>query len=95
MKTFEDFTQVVHKAMGSEPMVVIPWEQAHDPRLVRVRRARQSTGGTVFDEETFYADELETPIESIEREALIFEALNAKKREAAEKDSPRKVSHLN
>lgn len=99
MKTFELYTQVVHKAYASEPMVVIPNPPYHtvEAGQVTVRRAvNTAKGGVQFQIEVYWTDELETPLESIDREAELFKAMNAKRDEINGKQpGPVGIQHLN
>jgi hypothetical protein len=82
LKYFNDFDVVVHKALGNEPMVVLPKiNTSFTESEVLVRRAVQGRDGTHFRDDVFYSDELETPVEALEREAELFKLLQAKKEE--------------
>ena len=85
MKFFEPFTIVTHKALGSEPMVVIPYSTEKDPgdQSTLVRRVKSTSDGVVFETLFFYPEELETQEESIEREGALFVYLSQKKKELA------------
>lgn len=86
---------VVHKSLGSQPLVVIDVEDEE----ITVRYGTQGKEGVVFPVTGFSPEELETPIESIEREADIFKTLTRKKDEVnaelAEPTSPSGIGHLN
>lgn len=69
---------VVHKSMGGQPLVVI--KLTEDGHIV-VRYGTQGQEGVRFIDELFQSAELETPVESIEREGEIFRTLNTKKKE--------------
>lgn len=85
---------VVHKSLGSQPLVVT---QVLVTGRVVVSFATQGNEGLRFRESTFLPDELETPVQSIEREAEIFKALNAKRDEinSGKTPGPVGISHLN
>jgi len=77
LSNFETGTVVVHKSLGSQPLVVTAIEPEG---YVSVRYATQTqSDGTVFVAITFNEFELETPVASIEREGEIFKVLNAKR----------------
>lgn len=90
---------VVHKSLGSQPLVVI--KQLEDGGKVVVSYGTQGQEGVRFGETLFLSEELETPVESIEREAEIFKALNRKKDEVneelrrSEPVGPSGIGHLN
>lgn len=88
---------VVHKSLGSQPLVVTGFTENG---YVDVRWA--FNGPTGLDDFRVYRlvpEELETPVESIEREAEIFKALNAKRDEingeTGKKPGPVGIKHLN
>jgi hypothetical protein len=73
---------VVHKSLGSQPLVVLA---VNPDGSISVRYATQAQDrGTFFQSITFLSEELETPFESIEREGNLFRALNAKRAEIQE-----------
>lgn len=89
---------VVHKSLGSQPLVVT----GIDDELVYVRFGNPTQShGTHFSEAEFLHEELETPVESIEREGEIFKTLSRKKNEVnaavelSEPTSPSGIGHLN
>lgn len=90
-------TVVVHKSLGSQPLVVV----GVYGEVITVRYGTQGKHGVVFLDQEFALSELETPVESIEREAEIFKALNRKKDEVneelrrSEPVSPSGIGHLN
>lgn len=92
---------VVHKSLGNQPLVVVDTincEEHPEEGVIGVvvSYGTQGSEGIVFREETFSPEELETPIESMSREAEIFKSLNAKKDEInASISKPAGISHLN
>lgn len=68
---------LVHKSLGGQPLVVIDEKQGE----ITVRFGTQGQYGIQFVDAVFLPEELETPVESIEREGEIFRALNEKKRD--------------
>lgn len=75
---------VLHKSLG-QPLVVI---DVDDDGLVVVRYGTQGQNGVDFLIKEFFPQELETPVESIEREGEIFRVLNTKKKEISTDDEP-------
>lgn len=69
---------VVHKSMGSQPLVV---KAIQEDGTISARYCTQGQHGVYFTTEDFHPEELETPVESIEREGEIFRTLNTKKKE--------------
>jgi len=90
---------VVHKSLGSQPLVVSRLDVVEGENVVFIRYASQGKYGLSFVTELVRPEELETPEESIEREAEIFKALNAKRDEinsaTASKPGPVGIKHLN
>lgn len=87
---------LVHKSLGSQPLVVVSLEGAE----VTVRYAVLGQYGVEsFESYRFQKKELETPIESMEREGEIFKALNVKREEINATQNTRPgpvgISHLN
>lgn len=78
---------VVHKTLGSQPLVVTGMDEGG---LVSARFAVLGSHGVeFFREEKFLPEELESPVESMDREAEIFKALNAKRDEINEESKAR------
>lgn len=98
---------VVHKTLGNQPLVVVDIESAEVTRGEKTKTevvtvvARYAVSGQYglqeFRDADFNPNELETPLESIAREAEIFQALNEKRDEINNKPKPGPVgiSHLN
>lgn len=78
MSDFKVGDVVVHKSLGSQPLVIISMGVAE----ADIRFTVQGQYGLLeFRDARLLVAELETPIESIEREAEIFKTLNAKRDE--------------
>jgi hypothetical protein len=77
---------VVHKSSGNVPMVVV---HINDTR-VDVRYGTQSQNGFKFITENFLLTEVESPEESIDREAKLFEVLTKERERLAVANSPKK-----
>lgn len=103
MSNFQIGDVVVHRSLGSQPLVItrIVLDEQFNPHTVYVRYGTQGRDGVFFTEYAFTVEELETPVESIEREAEIFKALNTKKNEVneelrrSEPVGPSGIGHLN
>lgn len=81
--------------MGNQPLVVIDADEDE----ITVRYGTQGRDGVAFLVTGFSPEELETQIESIDREAEMFKTLTLKQKEVnsemAEPTSPSGISHLN
>lgn len=100
MSDFKVGDVVVHKSLGSQPLVIVSVKEIKEGVThVDGRYGTQGTNGLHYTLQTFLDFELETPVESIEREGEIFKTLNAKQNEinseVATKPGPRAISHLN
>lgn len=109
LMSFKNGEVVVHKSLGSQPLVVVDTltcEEHPDEGItgVVVSYGTQSQDGVVFREECFSPDELETPVESIEREGEIFKTLNTKRKQIQDESddsnsesgsTPINIKHLN
>lgn len=76
--SFNNGDVVVHKSLGSQPLVV---SRTIEDGRIAVSYGSQTQDGIKFREELFFAYELETPMDSIEREGEIFKTLTAKRKQ--------------
>lgn len=93
---------LVHKTLGNQPLVVVEIVTTPVGKVDKILTRYAISGAHGIDHfvlQEFDPRELETPLESISREAEIFQALNAKRDEInnkpISKPGPVGISHLN